>query len=53
MDDPNRYYMVERLIGAALMASALLDQEGESENAHKVALVLRQITDYFVLVEEP
>lgn len=41
--DEERYLLTERLIGACLMASALLDQESESDNARKVAGVLRAV----------
>ena len=48
MEDPRTPYMMGRLLGASEMASALLRQEGESENAKKIGEVLHGISGFFM-----
>jgi hypothetical protein len=48
ISDPKAPYMIGRLLGANEMAVALLNQEGESENARKVAEVLSAISVFFM-----
>lgn len=42
-------FMVGRLLGACMMASALLDQEHESANAQKVAAALDSAAAFFLI----
>ena len=48
MADPRTPYMIGRLIGASEMGAVLLAQEGESENAKRVGMVLQTVGGYFM-----
>jgi hypothetical protein len=45
--DPQAPFYFGRLLGANEMAVALLQQAGESENAHHIAEVLARMTAFF------
>jgi hypothetical protein len=45
--DPQAPFYFGRLLGANEMAVALLQQAGESENAHHIAEVLARMTMFF------